>query len=124
MGDAQKQSKTNNLPVYAPPRSKGNKPGPGRKLGQPNKLTRDLREMIQGALEDVGGRSYLAKQAKEKPVAFLALLGKILPTQVTGLGGGPIRIADEASLAKLPPGELEALMKQLIAAGLEVQCPD
>jgi hypothetical protein len=63
--------------------AKGYKTG-GRRNGTPNKLTRDLREMILGALADAGGRDYLAAQAKKNPGAFLRLLGRLLPTQVTG----------------------------------------
>jgi hypothetical protein len=47
--------------------------------------------MILGALNEAGGQKYLARQAKENPSAFLTLLGKILPMQVTGKDGGPIQ---------------------------------
>jgi hypothetical protein len=63
--------------------AKGYKTG-GRRKGTPNKLTRDLREMILGALADAGGRAYLVAQAKKNPSAFLTLLGKLLPSQATG----------------------------------------
>lgn len=46
--------------------------------------------MVLRALDQVGGVEYLVQQAKENPVAFLTLLGKILPTQVTGENGGPL----------------------------------
>ena len=59
--------------------AKGNGGGPGRKKGVPNKVTADIRAMIVGALEDVGGRDYLARQAEENPVAFLGLVGKVVP---------------------------------------------
>jgi hypothetical protein len=72
--------------------AKGYKTG-GRRKGTPNKLTRDLREMILGALADVGGRAYLAAQAETNPSAFLSLLGKLLPTEVTGRHDGPIEVA-------------------------------
>jgi hypothetical protein len=51
----------------------------GRGKGTPNKLTRDLREMILGALADAGGRAYLAAQARKNPGSFLRLVGKLLP---------------------------------------------
>ncbi len=51
----------------------------GRAKGTPNRLTTDLKMMIEGALWDVGGQAYLARQAEENPAAFMALLGKILP---------------------------------------------
>lgn len=56
--------------------------GPGRPPGMQNKLTSELKAMIEGALSDVGGREYLAQQARENPVAFMSLLGKIIPRQV------------------------------------------
>lgn len=74
--------------------SRGSKPGErrgGRKKGVPNKLNGDLREMIHAALSDAGGRKYLATQAKESPAAFLTLLGKTLPKEITGPGGGAIQ---------------------------------
>src|SRR5262244_3736682 len=74
------------------------KPGPapgqrfgGRKKGTPNKLTADIKSMILGALQAKGGQKYLEKQADENPTAFLTLVGKILPLQVTGKDGGPIQ---------------------------------
>lgn len=83
--------------------------------------------MILGALEAAdskGGQEYLRKQAIAQPVAFMTLLGKVLPTQITGAGGGPIRIADEANLAKLSPSELERLTLSLIQIGFTVDKPE
>jgi hypothetical protein len=62
--------------------AKGRKTG-GRIKGKPNKITRDLREMIMGALDDAGGRKYLTMHADENPVAFIALLGKVVPKEVS-----------------------------------------
>lgn len=56
--------------------------GMGRKKGVPNKITRDVREMIHGALQAAGGQDYLTEQARENPAAFLALVGKTLPKEV------------------------------------------
>ena len=69
----------------------GRKTG-GRAAGTPNKFSADLRAMILGALSDAGGRDYLTRCAAENPGPFLALLGKILPTQLAGDGGGPATI--------------------------------
>ena len=68
--------------------------GKGRKKGVPNKDTKALREMILEALENQsgGGVAYLCRKAEEEPRAFLALLGRVLPTQVTGLGDGPLEM--------------------------------
>jgi hypothetical protein len=40
--------------------------------------------MILGALEDAGGRAYLASQAAKTPSAFLTLVARILPTEAGG----------------------------------------
>jgi hypothetical protein len=75
------------------------KPGPapgqrfgGRKKGTPNRITGDVRAMILAALDKVGGEDYLVGQARTNPTAFLTLLGKVLPMQVSGEGGGPVFI--------------------------------
>lgn len=68
-------------------RERGSTPGErrgGRKRGSPNKITGALREMIRGALAAKGAQAWLEKQADKNPVAFMALLGKILPMQLTG----------------------------------------
>ena len=66
--------------------------GKGRGKGNLNKHTAAIKEMIEGALQDAGGQAYLARQAEENPSAFMGLLGKILPKDVTigGPGGGPV----------------------------------
>jgi hypothetical protein len=61
-------------------RQKGAPKTGGRCKGAPNKITNDLKQMILGALDDVGGQKYLARQAEENPVAFMGLIGKVLPT--------------------------------------------
>jgi hypothetical protein len=72
---------------------KGTRPpaaGKGRVAGIPNKITRDVKEMILGALSGVGGQKYLEEQAIANPNAFMVLVGKVLPLQVSGEGGGPM----------------------------------
>ncbi len=59
-------------------------PGPGRPPGAANKLTKALKDMILGALDEAGGQSYLTEQAKKNPKAFLSLLARVLPTQLEG----------------------------------------
>ena len=56
----------------------------------PNKLNANLREMILNALSTAGGEQYLARQAEASPAAFMALLGRILPLQMAGDGGGAV----------------------------------
>ena len=67
-------------------------PGSGRKKGSPNKATAALKDMILEALAEAGGVDYLKEQAQKSPAAFLTLVGKVLPLQLTGEGGGPMRI--------------------------------
>ena len=68
-------------------------PGPGRPKGLQNKTTTLLKDAILQAAENAGGKAgligYLQKQAGENPSAFMPLLGKVLPMQLTGDGGGP-----------------------------------
>lgn len=70
----------------------GNKPGPGRPKGSPNKITSQIKDMIVQALENKGGVEYLEQQADKNPTAFMGLIGKVLPMQVTGEDGGPITV--------------------------------
>ena len=58
----------------------------GSRKGIPNKVNTQLKEMILGALDGAGGQAYLQKQADENPVAFMTLVGKVLPLTVTGTG--------------------------------------
>jgi hypothetical protein len=69
--------------------------GQGRPKGRLNKTTQAVKDMIEGALREAGGQAYLAKQAVENPGPFLALVGKILPREMVGPGGGPIQAAIE-----------------------------
>src|SRR5215217_6830556 len=63
----------------------------GRQKGTPNKITKALKEMILGALDDAGGQDYLARMAEQQPAAFMTLLGKVLPTTVAGDSDSPVR---------------------------------
>lgn len=58
--------------------------GPGRPKGLQNKMTGVLKDMIMTALTREGGVRYLRRQAKKNPTAFLTLVGKVLPLQVSG----------------------------------------
>lgn len=78
----------------------GNKAGPGRPKGSPNKTTALLKEAIIKAAEEVGedgnGKGdltgYLRFLARGEPKAFAGLLGKVLPMQVTGEDGGALQV--------------------------------
>lgn len=66
------------------------KAGPGRPKGSVNKTTALIKDAIIQAAQNAGGEEgmvgYLQKQALENPGPFMALLGKVLPTQVEGTG--------------------------------------
>ena len=70
-----------------------------------NKFGADLRAMILGALDAAGGQEFLTRQANENPGAFLTLLGKVLPTQVIGDGGGAVTIEVITGVPRPEPDE-------------------
>lgn len=77
-------------------KAKGSEKTGGRKKGTQNRQTKALKDMILSALEKAGGKEggegYLLKQAQEDPKTFLALVGKVLPLQVTGDKDNPLII--------------------------------
>jgi hypothetical protein len=64
--------------------------GKGRPKGAVNKTTALLKDAILQAAQNAGGKEglvgYLEVQAVQNPGPFMALLGKVLPTQLTGPG--------------------------------------
>ncbi len=77
------------------PALKGTRPpaaGKGRPKGAKNKMTRALKDMILDALDKAGGEQYLFEQSVKNPVAFMTLLGKVLPMQVSGEDSGPVTV--------------------------------
>ena len=79
------------------PKNTGNM-GKGRRRGVPNKTTALLKDAILKAAEQAGNDiedkagmvAYLKKQAQEQPVAFMSLLGKVLPMQIQGDADNPL----------------------------------
>ena len=78
----------------------GRKKTGGRQKGTPNKTTALLKDAILKAAtqagEAAGGEDgltdYLKTQAVLNPGPFMALLGKVLPMQVTGANDGPVKL--------------------------------
>ena len=64
----------------------------GRKPGVPNRLSGDVKAAILEAFERAGGVDYLATIAKTDPKVFCALLGRVLPLQVTGDPAQPLQM--------------------------------
>ena len=72
------------------------RPVPAGPQGAPNKISTMIKDAALKAAEIAGGGgpdglvNYLVIQAEKNPGPFLALLGKVLPMQVSGEGGGNI----------------------------------
>jgi hypothetical protein len=86
-------------------------PGPGRPKGSQNKTTAILKDAILKAAEQAGNKvgsdgmvSYLEDQAEKNPGPFMSLLGKVLPMQLTGDGGGDIPVAVSVTLRGVAAG--------------------
>lgn len=79
------------------------RPPGGSRKGIPNKATKQLKDMILQALDQAGGVEYLQSCAKDPKTAgaFLTLVGKVLPMQVTGDGGGPVQSVTRIELVAL-----------------------
>ena len=80
---------------------------PGRPKGSPNKTTALLKDALLQAAEEAGGKAglvgYLKQQATENPGPFLSLLGKVMPTQLTGPGDGPLEHRHRVEIAFISP---------------------
>jgi hypothetical protein len=91
--------------------------GKGRRKGAVNKTTAVLKDAILKAAEAIGedgkGRlgleGYLRRVAVEDVKAFSGLLGKVLPLQVTGEGGGPVQMQATVDVTGLSVDQLRAL---------------
>lgn len=98
---------------------KNHKRGKGRPKGVPNTIGATLRQIIMTAVEKCGSDGkgkggavgYLYRIAVEKPELMVRLLDKMLPAQVVGENGGPLKIValPPAVLSQLPDNELELM---------------
>lgn len=83
---------------------KGEKrPKQGRPKGVLNKNNQAIRDMIVAALDQVGGVDYLAERANDPRTAgaFLGLVGKVMPIQVTGENGDAIKTVARIEIVSL-----------------------
>jgi len=66
--------------------------GKGRPRGALNKTTTEIKTAVIEAFQKAGGVDYLVKLAEEDPRTFCALVGKVIPLQVTGDPENPVGI--------------------------------
>ena len=69
-------------------------PGAGRAAGTPNKTTVKVKEAILKAFDQVGGHQYLIGIALTDPRTFCTLVGRVLPSELSGPDGSPIEITE------------------------------
>lgn len=83
--------------------------GKGRPKGSVNKTTAILKEAILAAAASTGSdgngkdglMGYCGFLARSEPKSFAQLLGKVLPLQLTGEDGGPVRAVTRVELVAL-----------------------
>jgi len=68
-------------------------------------LTADVKAAIMEAFNEVGGAQYLSKLARSDRRTFCTLLGKVLPTQVTGDSNNPVPTFDRIEVVVVDPKE-------------------
>lgn len=81
-------------------------------------INQSLQTMIMGALQEVGGQRYLVKQAERYPVAFMALIAKMMPLEARNGGGETLKIIVETTggtpvFAEDAPGVINTPVKML-----------
>jgi hypothetical protein len=81
----------------------------GRAKGTPNKTTALLKDAILQAAQLAGGEgglvSYLERQATVNSGPFMALLGKVLPMQISGDPDNPIHQKHLVEVAFISAGD-------------------
>jgi hypothetical protein len=77
------------------PKKRGAQKGAGRPKGSPNKITKDVKGMILGALNELGGQAWLVATARKSPKAFMQLIGKIVPRDISLEHGVSDDLADQ-----------------------------
>jgi hypothetical protein len=77
--------------------------GKGRPKGVPNKSTAKVKEAILRAFDEAGGHKYLMKVAKDDPKTFCALLGRILPAEISAEVNGDMSHSVTFNMVYHPP---------------------
>jgi hypothetical protein len=95
---------TNGFTKDGPRKAKGGKP-----KGCLNKTTISVKNALIEAFDLMGGVPALVKWARMNQTDFYKLWTRLLPIQVTGAEGGPLRIETKHDLARLSIDELSTL---------------
>jgi hypothetical protein len=66
--------------------------GKGRPKGSKNKTTANIKAAIEEAFDKAGGVDYLVRLAAEDPRTFCSLVGKVIPTTISGDQENPVSI--------------------------------
>ena len=91
----------------------------GRRKGTPNKVTLQIRDILEQAFEGVGGMETFVAWGKKNPALFYSLWIKILPKnfEIAGVGGGAIQ--SEVSVKFInEPDKQETLIRRMIEHGV------
>lgn len=67
--------------------------GSGRQKGTPNVVSATVKASLQAVYAARGGDDALIAWADENQTEFYKLWGRMLPTEVSGLDGGPVEFA-------------------------------
>lgn len=83
----------------------------GKPKGAQNKTTRLVKEVFAAVFDELQSdkKANLKAWAKENPTEFYRLAAKLIPVQLTGEGGGPIK--QTIDLSGLPDHILDALIE-------------
>ena len=65
----------------------GARPGAGRPPGAVSPHSVEIKDMMLGALAELGGKDYMMEQGRINPAAFMAIISRMLPKDInlTGL---------------------------------------
>ena len=113
MGESKPLSPASKRPAPSTAWKKGKPGGPGRPKGVPNKVTTSVRDAIIEAFDKMGGVPALVRWAKANPTDFYKLWTRLLPIQITGEGGGAIKIETKHDLSRLSIDELTDLTQYI-----------
>lgn len=81
----------------------------GKPKGAVSHFNRSIKDMVERALHKVGGADYLAQQAHENPVAFMALVARVLPLQLANADGQKLLVDFRWADQPTPPPTIESI---------------